>query len=287
MIITKLIGGLGNQMFQYAVGRHLAYKNKTKLKLDISGFKSYKLRRYELGCFNIVEDFANDIDIKIFNLKRGLERRFNILKKLNKNILYTEKVKFKFDPEVLKCKGNIYLNGSWQSEKYFKDIETDIRREFTVKIPQIGKNKKIARQISSCKSPVSLHMRRGDYVFNPHTNQILGTCTLDYYYRCVKYLARRVMNPHFFVFGDDPKWARNNLKLSYPTTFIDHNCPDKGYEDLRLMSQCKHHIIANSSFSWWGAWLAKNKNKIILVPKKWLNINLKTPDLLPNNWIKI
>lgn len=280
MVIVKLIGGLGNQMFQYAIGRHLAYKNQTKLKLDISGFKTYRLRKYELGCFDTVEEFANNTEIKIFNLKR----RFNIFFK-NKNILYTEKEKCKFNPEVLKCKENIYLKGSWQSEKYFKDIEAIIRGEFTVKTPQTGKNKEIARQISSYKSSVSLHIRRGDYVFSLHTNQFHGTCTLDYYYRCVKYLARKVTNPHFFIFSDDPKWARNNLKLSYPITFVDHNGPDKSYEDLRLMSQCKHHIIANSSFSWWGAWLAKNK--IILAPKKWFNINLKTPDLLPDNWIKI
>ena len=283
MIIVKLIGGLGNQMFQYAIGRHLAYKNQTKLKLDISGFKTCKLRKYELRCFNIVEEFANDIEIKIFNLKR----RFNIFFK-NKNILCTEKVKCKFDSEVLKYKGNIYLVGYWQSEKYFKDIEAIIRREFTVKTPQTGKNKEIARQISSCKSPVSLHIRRGDFISDSHASQVHGTCNLDYYYRCVKRLTHMVKNPHFLIFSDDPEWARDNLNLSYPTTLVEHNKIDKDYEDLRLMSLCKHHIIANSTFSWWGAWLNKNPDKIVIVPKRWFTgDSIDTRDLIPEGWIRI
>ncbi|MBT9150861.1 MAG: O-antigen biosynthesis glycosyltransferase WbnK [candidate division WS2 bacterium] len=135
---------------------------------------------------------------------------------------------------------------------------------------------------------MSLHIRRGDYVFNLHTNQFHGTCDLDYYFRCVEYLTTKVKNPHFFIFSDEPEWARNNLKLSYPTTLVDHNEADKNYEDLRLMSQCKYHIIANSTFSWWGAWLSQNPEKIVFAPKRWLKSDDYNPkDLMPDKWIKV
>ena len=198
-----------------------------------------------------------------------------------------EKKKFHFDPDILNLSDGIYLDGSWQSEKYFADIEVVIRQEFTVKTPPTGKNKELAEQIASCES-VSLHIRRGDYVFNSHTNQILGTCDLDYYSRCVERLTQTVKNPHFFIFSDDHKWARNNLKLPYPMTLVNHNGADKNHEDLRLLSQCKHHIIANSTFSWWGAWLNQNPEKIVLAPKRWFKSDDYNPkDLIPVKWTKV
>lgn len=280
MIITKLKGGLGNQMFQYAIGRHLAYKNRTELKLDISGFKSYKLRKYGLGCFNIVEDFTNNLDVKIFNFKRKL----NVSSKLNKNTLYTEKVKSKFDPEVLKCKGNIYLAGYWQSEKYFKDIEDIVRQDLTLKCPLMGKNKTIAKQIDGCNS-ISLHVRRGDYISSPSVNEILGVCQPEYYYRAVKYITKKIRKPVFFVFSDEIGWAKKNLKLPYPVIYVDHDGSGKDYEDLALMASCKHNIIVNSTFSWWGAWLNSNKNKIVVAPRKWMVT--REVDIILDNWVKL
>lgn len=282
MIIVKLIGGLGNQMFQYAVGRHLAYKNQAKLKLDLSLFKTYKPWKYALSCFNIVEEFATAKDIRLFNLKR----RFKIFFKSNKNTLYIEKVKFKFDPEVLKRRGSIYLDGGWQSEKYFKDIEEIIREEFTFKNKPDDNNIKLLESIKNTNS-VCIHARRGDYITNSKVNRFHGTCSIDYYNECIQIIRKRVKNPHFFMFSDDPDWIKNNIKIDAPITYVAHNALDKGYEDLRLMKNCKNFIISNGTFSWWGAWLSENKNKIILAPKKWLNVDIRTPDLLPDNWIKI
>lgn len=281
MIIVKLIGGLGNQMFQYAIGRHLAYINDTELKLDTSEFKTYKLRKYELGCFNIVEKFASDTEIKTFNLKR----KFNIFFS-NKNTSYNEKEKFKFDNKIFDLKGNIYINGNWQSEQYFKDIEHVIRQDFTIKKRPDGNNKQLINRILGSNS-ISVHIRRGDYVENKITNQVHGTCDLDYYHRSIECIIEKIKNPHFFIFSDDHLWAKNNLILKFPSEYVSHNIGKKDYEDMRLMSLCKHNIIANSSFSWWAAWLNPNKNKIVIAPKKWINDQkLYVKDLVPKTWLK-
>ena len=292
MIIVKLIGGLGNQMFQYALGRRMAYVLGVKLKLDIFGFANYKLRTYGLSPFNIQENFASPEEVTALKVrKRGIAERVirRVLRKPPKlaPTYIREKKLFHFDPDILDLPNDVYLDGSWQSEKYFTDIEAIIRQEFTVKTPQAGINKELAKQITSCES-VSLHIRRGDYVSNPHTNQILGICDLDYYLRCVDCLTQTVEHPHFFIFSDEQEWVHNNLKLSYPITIVDHNKAGKDYEDLRLMSQCKHHIIANSTFSWWGAWLSQNPEKIVFAPKRWLKSDAYDPkDLIPDKWIKM
>ena len=292
MIVVKLIGGLGNQFFQYAVGRHLAEIHRTVLKLDISGFETYKLHKYSLWPFNIQQNFAFPEEVLSLTIRnQGIAERVKnraLRRPPEPAPTYIrEKKTFHFDPDILNLPDGVYLDGSWQNEKYFAGIASIIRQEFTVKTPQTGKDKELADQMASCES-VSLHIRRADYVSNPDTNQIHGTCGLDHYFRCVECITQTVKNPHFFIFSDEPEWARNNLRLSYPTTLVDHNDADKNYEDLRLISQCHHHIIANSTFSWWGAWLSQNAEKVILAPKRWLKSHdYNTEDFIPNRWIKI
>lgn len=293
MIIVTLTGGLGNQMFQYATARRLAEQHSTILKLDISGFEQYKLHRYSLHCFHIWEYLATDNEIKNICGENNLFRKASkkILSKL-KNLPYhkpkilTEKY-FHFDPKILDAPNNILLNGYWQSEKYFSDIPDILRRELVIKYQQDLMSAKFAEQIQKTES-VSLHVRRTDYVNNSLTNQIHGTCDKEYYTQAVKYIGDRISDPHFFIFSDEPDWARDNLKLGYPTTIVDCNDASRNYEDLRLMSSCKHNIIANSSFSWWGAWLNQNNHKIVIAPKHWFNDSSKnTKDLIPDQWIKI
>lgn len=292
MVIVRLIGGLGNQMFQYAAGRRLARMLGVKLKLDISEFDKYTLRTYDLGVFNIQESFATPEEVAALTVrKQGIvERMIGWILREPARMTPTyirEKEKFHFDPDILNLPNNVYLEGSWQSEKYFADIGMIIRQEFTVKTPPVGKNKELMKRIASYES-VSLHVRRRDYVSNPRTNRFHGTCDLDYYFRCVEYLAQILENPQFFAFSDEPEWVRHNLRLPYLTTVVDHNGIDKAYEDLRLMSQCKHHIIANSTFSWWGAWLSQNPERIVLAPKGWLRSHDYDPrDLIPDRWIKM
>jgi hypothetical protein len=290
MVITRLIGGLGNQMFQYAVGRRLAHEMGVELKLDITGFQSYKLRTYSLGNLNIQENFATLEEIKALT-KPTIAGR--ILAKLwhrspRPPKTYIREKHFHFDPNILKLSDNVYLEGYWQSEKYFADIAGILRQEFTIKTPQTGKNKELGEKIATCES-VSLHIRRGDYACNPHTKDVHGLCGIDYYFRCVEQISQMAKKPHFFIFSDDPKLPRDSFKESYPTTFVNHNGADEDYEDLHLMSQCKHHIIANSTFSWWGAWLNGRSDKIVFAPSQWFakeeQASRKMTDLLPANWI--
>ncbi|MEN6509171.1 MAG: alpha-1,2-fucosyltransferase [Smithella sp.] len=156
-----------------------------------------------------------------------------------------------FDPNLLKINRDAYLDGYWQSEKYFLDIAPVIRKELSIKTPPDRENELLINKIANSDA-VSLHIRRADYVADSHTNTIHGACSLDYYHHAVDKVAEKVKSPHFFIFSDDPAWALDNLKLKYPATFVTKNGPDKNYEDLRLMSLCRHNIIANSTFSWWG-----------------------------------
>jgi hypothetical protein len=294
MITVKIIGGLGNQLFQYALGRHLAEIHNTSLALDITGYETYKLHSYSLWAFNIRENFASPEETASLTV-----RKQRVMERLSARLLHRRpklapthireerSQHYRFNPDILSLPDGVYLDGYWQTEKYFIDIAGIIRREASVKFSQIGKDKEIAQVIDSVES-VSLHIRRGDYVSNPKTHHARGTCDLNHYFRCVEQLCRRVTNPHFFIFTDDPQWARDNLNLSYPTTFVDHNNADKNYEDLRLMSQCKHHIIANSSFSWWAAWLNPREDKMVFAPKRWLAASYQNcPDIVPTQWITL
>lgn len=295
MVITKLIGGLGNQLFQYALGRALSIKNDARLKLDVSGYESYKLRRYSLSHFNVVEEIATPVEIERFrradsnNRLARLARLASRLGVLPDSLRFTTLAErgFPFHPEVLDARGNVYLEGYWQSEKYFKDVEDVIRRELTVKHEPDPVNEQVGREIMGADS-VCVHVRRGDYVANPEFNKIYELCSPDYYRAAAGELAKSVAAPHFFVFSDDPRWARENLEFNYPVTFIDHNGEGKDYEDLRLMSLCKHFVIANSSFSWWGAWLGSDPRKMVFAPKAWFRTREHdTRDLIPDEWYVI
>jgi len=291
MIIVKLIGGLGNQMFQYAAGRNLAIKNNTILKLDISGFKDYKLRNYDLGRFKILEDIATSEDLSgvIFPSDGSIHKVRKYLKIKIADVQHIQFIKEQendFQPEILTLGDSIYLDGYWQSEQYFSDIKDVIRKEFTVKGVPDPINESYLGKIIDCES-VSVHVRRGDYVSNPTTAQVHGFLGLEYYQMALDIILEKIDEPHFFVFSDDPDWAERNLKPDAPIAYIKHNGA-KNYEDLRLMSTCKHHIIANSSFSWWGAWLAPDENKTVIGPSRWFSDkDYNDQDRMPENWLRV
>jgi len=281
MVTVRLGDGLGNQMFQYALGRTIAHRRRTSLALDISSFRESELRQYSLGVFNIVENFASG-GYPGFSRLRALGRRLRLP---GIRPILRER-SFCFDPAVLDAPADVYLTGYWQSEKYFKEIEDIIRREFSFKTEPDGQNREMADRIRGANS-VSVHVRRGDYVTNPSFKRTFWTCAEEYYTKAASFVASRVANPHYFIFSYDPDWARANLELGGPATFVAHNSPGKGSEDLRLMSLCRHHIIANSSFSWWGAWLG-NSGGIVVAPQKWFKTDaFDTRDLLPERWIRM
>jgi hypothetical protein len=290
MIITKLFGGLGNQMFQYAVGRRLSHVLGVELKLDISWFSSSDFRKYALDVFNIRQNLATPEEITAMTArKRGvLEYFFGRGQQKPGKIARTHilETHFHFDPNILQLPDNVYLEGYWQTEKYFKEIENIIRQDFTIRHPLCGDNMDLAEQIASCES-VSIHVRRSDYVTNVYTNQVHGTCSSDYYHHCVGSISQHISKPHFFIFSDDPEWVHDNFKIQFPCAIVSHNREEKAYEDMRLISLCKNHIVANSTFSWWGAWLNPSESKIVYSPMQWFAYDdIIVTDLIPSHWIK-
>lgn len=289
MIITRLCGGLGNQLFQYAFARRIAYINNVPLKIDVSLFDQDELRSYKLSHFQIVAELATSTDLEFFinAQSRGVTARF-----INKCRPYYKRYYIKekscdFDANLLKSSGRVFLEGYWQSEKYFCDIDSILRSEFILKKEFDEGNKLILEKIRSVNA-VCLHVRRGDYVSNPETYRAFGVCSLEYYKNAVTMIENLVTVPHFFVFSDDPAWAQENIKLSHPMTFVTHNGAERDYEDLCLMAACKHYIIANSSFSWWAGWLGNYAGKIVIAPKRWVNDpSFNSPNRIPKAWLKI
>lgn len=282
MIIVNLKGGLGNQMFQYALGRKLAIKQNTNFKLDISGYPKQTLRQYGLSVFNIKEDIANETEIKSYKYPYGILsmawRRFSfkILRRFHGG----------WEPEILNRTGNFYLDGFWQSYKYFDDIADIIRQDFSLKEPLASASPEFYKIITGANT-VALHIRRSDYVTNTKVNQQFGSCSLGYYSQGAKLIAEKIGQPTFVIFSDDPEWVKNNLHLEHPMIFAsDYALQD--YQEMTAMSFCQHNIIANSSFSWWGAWLNSNPEKIVIAPNKWFNDgSIKEEDLIPPSWTKI
>ena len=289
MIITRLIGGLGNQLFQYAIARNLAHIHKTNVKVDISVFEIYKLHEYSLNQLKINESIASSRNIAHLKNPTISER---IKAKIRGRMpvppaSYIRENHFHFDPDILDLPNNIYLDGYWQSPKYFLNILDILRKEFTPLLSPREKDLDILNKIKNSNS-ISIHMRRGDYVNNPKTQEYHGACDIDYYQHCIKLVADQVPEPHFFLFSDDPVWCEDNLHVDYRLTAVIHNDAKKNYEDLRLMSHCNHQIIANSSFSWWAAMLNKNPDKIVYAPQNWFkNSKNDTRDLLPETWIRM
>ena len=290
MIIVKLQGGLGNQMFQYAMAKQLAILNNTFLKIDRNHFANNNnaanitVRKYELAIFRLDVAEATIQDINYFTKKSHLLGR--IIKKISGAKIINETA-YSFDPNYNSYGANCYLNGYWQNEKYFRNISSVIKAEFEFKNTLVDDNAKVCSLVNSSNS-VSLHIRRGDYVDNASTNEFHGTCSMEYYRQAISLINTRVDNPHFFIFSDDVDWVKANFKLDILFTIVDINDEDNCGNDLHLISLCKHNIMANSSFSWWGAWLNNNNNKVVIGPKKWFNdTTIDTSTLLPDNWFKI
>ncbi|MFO7681747.1 MAG: alpha-1,2-fucosyltransferase [Chloroflexota bacterium] len=294
MVITRLAGGLGNQMFQYAAARQLAQRLQTTLKLDISYYDTQQLRTYALSPFNIQESFASAAELaqirgtgqnKVAKLFFHARQMFKLFYRWT--VLRESRV-MPVNKQLWTVTGDVYLDGYWQSQQYFLDIASLIRQEFTLKTAPDHYSEELTKHITNNQS-VSIHIRRGDYVANLHTNQLHGTCSIAYYQTSAAHIAQKVERPFFFIFSDDPAWAKENLRLPYPVTIVS---PEDGslndYIELHLMSLCRHHIIANSSFSWWAAWLNPNPDKLVFAPKKWYRDPRRdNADIIPETWQKI
>jgi hypothetical protein len=270
MIIVKLQGGLGNQMFQYALYKKLSIIGKC-VKIDLQDYEKLKMHNgYELE--------------KVFNIKASIANteEVNTLKDSNKSIYnkFRRKLfgvkKSNFVEEYFKYYDNlwemddVYLDGYWQSAKYFQDIREHIVNDFKVDLSNDIKNNETI-DIMNKSNSVSIHFRRGDYISNPEAAKVHGgITTIQYYKNAIEKISKSIDNPKFFVFSDDIEWVVNNFNIP-DSKIIDWNIGEDSYKDLILMSMCKHNIMANSSFSWWGAWLNSNEDKVVIIPNKWAN----------------
>lgn len=285
MQIIWCLGGLGNQMFQYAFYRRLQLGGKDVV-LDLSPFENYVLHNgFELTkIFGISVNAADVNEVIAFKQKASSA---NVLKRIcwkifvNTSLIIVQK-HFEYNQKFATMGGNKYLEGYWQSEKYFGDYSDIIRSDFI--FPELdNKNQLLASEIRSSYS-ISLHVRMGDYVNHPLHG---GICTLEYYKKAIKIIKENVKTPVFFIFSNDIEWCRSNLDIE-KVVYVSGNDGENSYRDMQLMSLCKHNIIANSSFSWWGAWLNNNLKKMVIAPKKWFNDStINVSDLLPDEWIRI
>lgn len=292
MIITNIIGGLGNQMFQYACARALAEELKLPLKVTQDMFGVYtshygpELERV----FSLSLDVAQPAELqKVIGALRvpPVVRRALVSKLLAplRGRHFIAEPHYRYWDELRdRARAGGYLQGYWQSERYFVEHSSTIRSDFTFRQPPTGYSADLARIILGTAA-VSVHIRRGDYVNNAKTLSWHGVCPPEYYLNAIENLSKRVPGARFFAFSDDLKWVADVLLPRYPDLIlVDQNKGENSYNDMRLMSLCQHHIIANSSFSWWGAWLNANPDKIVIAPKHWFANGTETVDLIPDAW---
>jgi hypothetical protein len=298
MIIVRLSGGMGNQMFQYACGRALSLKYSVPLALDCRFLNEidrvrmpllrphFTPRDYALDVFCIDANIADREEIPLFGrpfLRGKIAVLFDALLRKVPILPGWEKT-FRYDERIVSLGPNAYLAGFWQSKKYFSAIEPVIRADFKLKNPLPEKTQMLFTEISSADS-VCVHVRRTDMA----ANAFHGTADTDYYARGIEYIAKNNSIEKIYVFSDDIDWAKNNLTFSYPAEFVNAAYSGaKGEGHLALMSACKHFVIPNSTFSWWAAWLGAHADKVVIAPKRWFgNSSIDTTDLIPENWIRL
>jgi hypothetical protein len=286
MIVVRITGGLGNQLFQYATGFALAQKFECELVLDTSFYPTQTLRKYELDKFNIQARIATKSEIK--KLGGGQDFISKLIRKIGGTQFifpnyFKETESIVYHQGIEQCVKGTYLDGYWQNPKYFSKYKKEIVKQFTP-IEDVSVQAKQWEEtiLNNKMKSVSLHVRRGDYVQNAHTNSIHGTCDIDYYKRAVAETKNKHGNDaYFFVFSDDIDWCKENLNGLGKMIYVDDT--QSAIDDLYLMSKCNGNIIANSTFSWWGAWL--NNQVDVFAPVNWfVSQNRNSIELYPKEW---
>lgn len=290
MIILQIQGGLGNQLFQYAMAKSLSCRLGKQLYLDISFYRYSQEREYNL------DFFPNIVERPILGTKRDYDKLMSIksyINRLNDNyedisvVSYSERTAMfnVYNVFPLFTEDLIYMKGYFQSEMYFGDIGEDIRNIFSVGIP--NQYNKLLQQIRQTES-VAVHFRRGDYVTSPHAAGFYVHCSMGYYQKSIEFISHKVSKPlSLFIFSDDIQWVKANFyKVGCPVVFIENSVKQHPAIPLLIMSKCKHQITANSSYSWWAAWLNNNPFKIVCTPERWFK-EVPNGDLVPDDWIRI
>ncbi len=291
MIIVKLQGGLGNQMFQYALGKIIELKYESHLLLDVEFYndqikkKGFTPRQFALQVFDCDIKKVNPEIIQSFlspSIINQLKRHFN----MPHNKIYFENTPL-FDKDLFLLTPPLYISGYFQSEKYFLNHQSFVRDLFKFPHNAFLDNKHILNDFKLNNS-VSVHFRRGDYIADEVTNKFHGICSLDYYLKAFELICSKLSSPKFYIFSDDIEWVEKSIShWKYNVEFIKTQTLDT-WIDMFLMSQCRHNIIANSSYSWWSAWLNNNDDKIVIAPQKWFNHqDYLIEDIIPEMWIKL
>lgn len=289
-VIARIEGGLGNQLFQYAAARSLADRLGYELALDLRGLDENGDRPFQLDLYRIRASMASSQQLQSlpdWRSSRWGRIRFNISKLLPAFFPTPSfwPLSFAFDRRFDKISQPVYLVGYWQSEKYFAWNRCRLLQDIQL-VAELPACTPWLNEIRNTRS-VALHIRRGDYVSHTASAQFHGLCDMAYYLAAINALKVRFADIHVFVFSDEPAWARSNLRLDVPTHYVDANPTDVGYIDLELMRQCKHHVIANSSFSWWGAWLCNSHVQVVYSPCRWFaDPATDTSDVIPARWIR-
>jgi hypothetical protein len=297
-VVITLVGGLGNQLFQYAFGRAISIRNKQPLIFDLAWFdqvkdekdeittvREYALAPFELPvktqCIGLPKPKTNGVVARI------IRRCIRVLPRCHAgHRIYSERG-FGFDADALVQNGAIWYDGYWQSYKYFAEIEATLIKDLSQRDKLSKRSQEMLSKIAGCDA-ICLHIRRGDYVSNKNAANMHGLCDVDYYSRGLEFVLHGLENPHCFIFSDEPAWALSNLNLPISKTVVDINDINSAHEDLWLMSACSHFVIANSSLSWWGAWLSTAHNKVVVAPRKWfVDSGINTSDLIPSEWVRL
>lgn len=288
-IISRITDGLGNQLFQYAAGRAVSLRSNLPLRLEPAGYSNRSLRSYRLGAYDLPARLASDADLAYcftpFHQRRrvrALARRLNDLLPFRWRRLVAERT-LRFDPRIVRIARPVYMSGFWQSERYFEDYGATIRRDLTLRTPIPACYRTILQRIDGLES-LAVMVRRGDYLGIPDTQ---GICTLEYYTRALTMITARAPGRRVFVFSDDIPWCKSHLPVDTDATFVPSETPDAPEEDLRVLSHCRHFILANSTFAWWGAWLSTRGDGIVIGPSRWMQAADRWADILPSRWLRV
>ncbi|MGA0556981.1 alpha-1,2-fucosyltransferase [Larkinella sp. VNQ87] len=287
MVISCLMGGLGNQLFQYAFGLRLAHDRQTDLKLSttllesrlMARLRNYTLRPYELDVFNLTIPCTSSFETALALAKATSGASGSVFLRETPNL--TPNL-----PTLNPSAPLVFCWGYWQSEAWFKPVAPLLRQQLRFRKPLSDASQRYADAIARARTPVFLHVRRGDYVTNANARQLHGFAGETYYRNAIERMREQVEEPHFFVFSDELLWVKTTLgPLLNPATYVEGNTGSDSWQDLALMSQCRHAIVANSSFSWWGAWLNPAENRLVLAPRQWfVSAAAQTKVVVPEQW---
>jgi hypothetical protein len=292
MIIANIIGGLGNQMFQYACARSMSLRTGLPLLLAIDQLPGYASHNgFELQrVFQVGARIATQSELRTLLGWQAPPRLRRILGRPRMRWAvgrhWCNEPHFQFWHSLTSLSGSRYLHGYWQSERYFMEYADQIRADFTFQLKRSAEDEMVLECMRTQPS-VSLHVRRGDYT-NKKNQNVFALCDLNYYRNAIRLMRGRVPGLRLFAFSDDPDWVEAQFAKEFgPIELVRHNVGARSANDMWLMSQADHHIIANSSFSWWGAWLNQSSSKIVVSPRSWFINGTDDRDLIPARWIRI